>query len=196
MEQSGDAFEFAARQNGLRAQRLRTDLSFLKKLNVPAILRLSLPGGVVPRYVTLSAVRGDEVTLLGGVGEGGTVRATTDVLYARWTGEAYLFWKNFLNCEGTIPYNADRESLITLKMLLQDIGFKNVEVTPYYDEAVRDAVKAVQKRNGIKVDGIVGPITKIVLYNEKKDLEIPHLVARGGDSSGREDADKEASGGV
>ena len=176
MEQNGDAFEFAAKQNELVAHRVRADLRLLEKLNVPAVLRMSVPGGVVPRYVTLSGIHGDEVTLRGGVEAEGIVRTRTDVLYSRWTGEAYLFWKNFLNCEGTIPIQADRESVITLKMLLQDIGFENIQVTPYYDEPVRDAVEAVQRRNGIKVDGIVGPVTKIVLYNEKKDLDIPHIV--------------------
>lgn len=179
MDQSADAFRFAARQNGLRADLIRADLALLKKLNVPAVLRLSLPGAVVPRYVTLSGLSGDEVTLRGGADSGEVIRAGTEILYSRWTGDAYVFWKNFLNCEGTIPPGASRESVIALKMLLQDIGFNNIEVTPYYDEAVRDAVKAVQKRNGIAVDGIVGPVTKIVLYNEKEGLKIPHIVAYG-----------------
>jgi general secretion pathway protein A len=64
-------------------------------------------------------------------------------------------------------------------MLLQDIGFKNIEITPYYDEAVKDAVEAVQKRNGVEVDGLVGPITKIVLYNEKSALGIPFIRPEG-----------------
>jgi general secretion pathway protein A len=176
MEQNGDAFEFVAKQNELDAHRVRADLELLAKLNVPAVLRMSVPGGVVPRYLTLSGIEGDQVTLRGGGNADGLIRTRAHVLYARWTGEAYLFWKNFLNCQGTLPIQADREAVITLKMLLQDIGFENIQVTPYYDEQVRDAVEAVQRRNGIKVDGIVGPVTKIVLYNEKKDLEIPHLV--------------------
>ncbi len=177
MERDGDVFEFAAKQNGLRAHRIQADLSLLKRLNVPAVLRMSLPGAVVPRYMTLSRVQGDRVTLHGGDLEDGPILAPTEVLLSRWTGEATLFWKNFLNYEGKIPEQGTRESLITLKMLLQDIGFESVDLTPYYDGSVRDAVQAVQKRNGIGVDGVVGPLTKIVLYNEKKDLDIPNIVA-------------------
>ncbi len=194
MERDGDIFEFAAKQNGLLAHRIRADLSLLERLNVPAVLRMSLPGGVVPRYVTLSGIRGEEVTLHGGGLESATIQTRSDVLSSRWTGEAFIFWKNFLNCEGKIPEHATRESLITLKMLLQDIGFENIELTPYYDAAVRDAVQAVQRRNGIAVDGVVGPLTKIVLYNEKRDLGIPNIVESYANKAG--EGVMEESGGI
>lgn len=170
-----DVFRFAARQNGLRVHRVRGGLRLLETLNVPAILPLMLPETVAPRYVTLSRIRNGEVALRGNGSEEGTLWVDADVLAARWNGEAFVVWKNFLNYEGTIPAGATRESIVTLKMLLQDIGFQNIEITPYYDESVRDAVVAVQKRNGIAVDGIVGPVTKIVLYNEKPDLGIPFI---------------------
>lgn len=179
MEEDPDAFRFAARQNGLSVHWARTNLAFLKKLNLPAILRMEVPGGVAPRYLTLSRLHGEMVTLLGGRSEKEAIETGQDVLFERWSGDAYIFWKNFLNCEGTLPKAATRESVITLKMLLQDIGFQNMTISPHYDQAMQDAVEAVQKRNGIMVDGIVGPITKIVLYNEKKGLRIPHIHSDG-----------------
>ena len=196
MEEDPDAFRFAARQNGLSLHWVRADLDFLAKINVPAILRMQVPGGVASRYMTLSSMQGDEVVLRGGRSGDGVVRTSRKVLYERWSGEAYLLWKNFLNCEGTLPKNTNRESMVTLKMLLQDIGFKDIEITPYYDQAVRDAVEAVQKRNGISVDGIVGPITKIVLYNEKKGLTIPHIRSKQAESELSLDPGGETTGDV
>ncbi|MGD8388204.1 MAG: AAA family ATPase [Desulfobacteraceae bacterium] len=179
MEQDEDVFRFAARQNGLRIHRVHGGLLLLETLNVPAILPLMPPQAVAPRYVTLRRIRDGEVALQG-VGSGdGTIWVAPDILTARWNGEAFVVWKDFLNFEGTIPTNATRESIVSLKMLLQDIGFKNIEITPYYDEAVKDAVEAVQKRNGVEVDGLVGPITKIVLYNEKSALGIPFIRPEG-----------------
>ena len=175
MEQDEDVFRFAARQNGLRVHRVRGGLPLLETLNVPAILPLSFPQAVAPRYVALRRIRNGEAALQGGGSGDRTLWVDRDVLEACWSGEAFVVWKNFLNYEGIIPTGATRESIITLKMLLQDIGFENIEITPYYDEAVRDAVEVVQKRSGISVDGIVGPITKIVLYNEKPDLGIPFI---------------------
>jgi len=44
-----------------------------------------------------------------------------------------------------------------------------------YDDSVIDAVKDVQQKYGLDIDGIVGPLTRIAFYNESKSLMIPHL---------------------
>jgi general secretion pathway protein A len=49
-------------------------------------------------------------------------------------------------------------------------------MSPLYDEQTKKVVRQIQRKHGLKPDGIVGPLTKIVLYNEKKTLKIPHLV--------------------
>jgi hypothetical protein len=92
-----------------------------------------------------------------------------------WTGTAYILWKDFLNCSGDIPIDAPKESVLTLKMLLCDIGFKEIRLDDIYDNTTRNAVEKLQEKHGIKVDGIVGAQTKIVIYNEKKELSIPHI---------------------
>ena len=53
-------------------------------------------------------------------------------------------------------------------MLLRDIGFSSIEVNADYDENTREAIKRLQEKNGLKVDGLVGGLTKIVLYNENQ----------------------------
>ncbi len=58
---------------------------------------------------------------------------------------------------------------------MYDIGFNNIEINPFYDESTQHAVKEIQKKHGIQVDGVVGSTTKIVLYNEKNDFKIPHI---------------------
>ena len=92
-----------------------------------------------------------------------------------WTGDAYIPWKNFFSINAEIPGDPPDESLITLKLMLRDIGYKEIDATPMYDTATRTAVRDVQLRNGLPVDGIVGSMTKIALYNEKEGLGIPHL---------------------
>ena len=60
-------------------------------------------------------------------------------------------------------------------MLMRDIGFSDIDMGPVYDELTQKAIAEIQKKNGIKVDGVVGPLTKIILYNEMGSLKIPHI---------------------
>jgi len=60
-------------------------------------------------------------------------------------------------------------------MHIRDMGYESVDISPFYDEQTRDAVKMVQQKHGLEEDGLVGPLTKIVLYNEIKQLNIPLL---------------------
>ena len=48
-------------------------------------------------------------------------------------------------------------------------------MTPEYDMEVRKAIMQVQARNGLTVDGLTGPMTKIVLYNAKNSFKTPRL---------------------
>lgn len=169
-------FRLAAKQNGLLVHRIEGDLSLLGKLNLPAVLEFRLRGGHSPRYLALTRIDDEEITLKDGAGEE-AFKVPPAQLKSYWTRVAHIPWKDFLDYAGVIPLNAPRESIITLKMLMQDIGFSDIEINPTYDEKTREAVKAVQEKHGIRVDGVVGPLTKMVLYNEKKGLKVPHLRA-------------------
>ena len=92
-----------------------------------------------------------------------------------WSGNAYILWKNFFNYSGDIPLDAPTESVFALKMLLRDIGFKEIKLDNLYDDFTRETIKRIQEKHGIDIDGIVGARTKIVIYNEKKELKIPHI---------------------
>ena len=168
-------FRFAAKQNGLVIHRVNNNLNLVRKLNLPTILEFYLPGNLLPRYLTISKMDNSIVTLRGG-GNDEVIEVGLDEMKSYWSGTAYILWKNFLNYAGIIPTNAPRDSIITLKMLMQDIGFSEIKISPVYDKPTMNAVKVIQERHGLRVDGIVGPLTKIVLYNEKKSLKIPHII--------------------
>jgi general secretion pathway protein A len=93
-----------------------------------------------------------------------------------WSGVAYLPWKNFLSIWGTIPKRSNKDSIITLKLLLHDLGFSDVEINDEYDIWTRQAIQDVQAKYGIPVDGFVGPLTKMILYQEKQTFEMPSLI--------------------
>ncbi len=169
-----DFFRLAAKQNGLLIRRIKGDLNLVKKLNLPAVLPLYLPEDLSPVYLTLIKIEGEKVTLRSEVGDN-AIKVEQNVLSSYWSGVAYIPWKNFLSLMGTIPLNSSKDTIITLKILMHDIGFNNIEINPFYDESTQHAVKEIQKKHGIQVDGVVGSTTKIVLYNEKNDFKIPHI---------------------
>ena len=62
-----------------------------------------------------------------------------------------------------------------LKQFLWEIGYSQLTINERYDDQTRNAIKEIQAKNGLVVDGLVGDLTKIVLYNEKQGLPIPRL---------------------
>lgn len=174
MEDDQAFFKVAARQNGLLIQRVEGDFDFLLKLNVPAVLEFYLQGGGTPRYLTLAKTNEEDAVLLGGTVEEG-IQVDREQLTSHWSRVAFVAWKDFLNLPGTLSFQNSGDAVLTLKMFMHDLGYKELEITPTYDDKTARAIKQVQRRHGILVDGVVGPLTKIALYNEKTALNIPRL---------------------
>ncbi|MGP8320291.1 MAG: ExeA family protein [Methanosarcinaceae archaeon] len=167
-------FSLAALQNGLILQLIDDNLNLILNLNLCAILKFELPENHYPIYLTVIKAKNHALTLSDGK-TGRKINVLYDDIVKYWTGTGFVFWKNFYNYQRIIPRNSPKESIIALKMHLRDIGFKNIEINTNYDSFTQLAIKAIQAKHGIPVDGIVGPLTKIVLYNEKKLFAIPHL---------------------
>ena len=152
--------------------RIKGNLEGVKKLNLPAILELSLPGVSLPRYLTIEKINERQITFK--VNDG-LIVAKPDEIKKFWVGRAYILWKNIFSLQGTIPLTSPQESIIALKMHLHDIGYNKIKIDPVYDEQTKAAIKTIQAKYGLKADALVGPLTKIVLYNEKKSLKLPHI---------------------
>jgi general secretion pathway protein A len=170
-------FRLSAKSGGLFIHRVETDFEFLKKLNLPAILEFYPPGSPSPGYLTLSRIDGDKIVLQG-KDQTELIVTHLDELEFYWSGVAYMPWKNFHSIWGTIPAQSSKDSVITLKLLLQDLGFENVGIDDQYDAQTQLAVETLQAKYGIPVDGFVGPLTKIILYREKDSFEMPQLTPK------------------
>ncbi len=166
-------FRLAAKQNNLNSIKLEGDLDLIKVLNHPAILELFIPGGLSPKYLVLSSIQDTSMIL---EFDNGKIPVTESELSKYWTGIFYIIWKNFYNYSGIIPINTTRDSILTLKMHLREIGYRDIVMSPFYDEPTKNAVTDIQKKYGLIEDGIVGPLTRIVLYNESRDFNIPHIL--------------------
>ena len=169
-------FRLNAHTRGLSVTPVTGGTALLKSLNLPAILVLRGPEDREPRYLTLTEISGNRFRLRG-IGDSGHVDLFAGELERLWSGRAYIVWRNFLNFQGVLPLNASPEAVISLKLLLGDLGFQDLDTSPAYDSATRRAVRTVQSAAGIPVDGLVGPMTTMVLYNNAEIFEIPNLTA-------------------
>jgi general secretion pathway protein A len=167
-------FRLTAKPSGIFIHRLETSMEILKRLNIPAILECYPPGSDEPGYLTLTKIDGAKL-YFGSIVPDRMIESDTDEITFSWSGVAYLPWKNFLSIWGTIPMRSSKDSIITLKLLLHELGFGNVEMNDEYDSWTRNAIEQIQAKYGIPVDGFVGPLTKIILYREKTTFEMPHL---------------------
>ena len=177
LENDEEFFRIAAIQHGFSSLAIQNDLELVKKLDKPAIIECYLPGNANPRYAVISAIDGDKLML-----EAGEKKATKETVISElesyWAGAAYILWKNYLGLAETSPYRLSEDAVIKLKIALQDIGFRDIQINASYDNEARDAIKLIQERHALKTDGIVGPLTQIALYNEIKSSEIPHINKR------------------
>jgi general secretion pathway protein A len=167
-------FRISARHSDLEALRVRGNLNLIRKLNLPAIVEFPHPDANGMRYMAVVGMTADDVHLSDGqVVYAIPLAAMTGV----WNGVAHILWKNFFNYTGVIPISSPGEVIISLKAHLKSIGFTVGPMNAEYDVVTRAAVETIQARNGLQVDGMVGPQTKIALYNADKSLDVPRLVA-------------------
>lgn len=167
-------FRIAAEQNGFSLLRLKADLPLVKNLNLPAILELKPLTRASLRYSVLVKIENSRVWLQNGPGLE-TITLEERDLEQYWTGMAYIPWKNFSNYTGVAPATSPKETILALKKYLKSIGFHKIADNSDYDVPTRRAIQTIQEKNGLKPDGLVGPMTKIILYNQSESWKIPHL---------------------
>jgi len=169
-------FNLVTRQHGLEIQAIDGNPDLVRNLNLPAIFKFESPDAKLPIYLTLEKIHENQATFRA-QGLETSVTISYDALAAQFKGTAFVVWKNYLSFEGTLPLSHPRGSVIMLKMMLRDIGHEDVELTSEYDKQTQAIIMELQQKHGIDADGFVGPLTKIVLYNEKEDISAPRLVA-------------------
>ena len=176
VERNADFFKHAGDWIGLSVVHADFDIDLVTRLNLPAIVEMKLPDNTVPGFLSIREISADGNVTLGRATGSQLLSVPAEVLESQTTGNMYIPWMNFLPHKGPIPRNKPHESVIMLKMYLQEIGFNQVGVSPHYDENTIQAVKQIQEKYGLTADGIVGPLTKIALFNENKELGVPHIV--------------------
>jgi general secretion pathway protein A len=170
-----DFFRIAAIKEGIEVIRVQEGFPMIETLNLPVILPYLLPNQEKKAYLAMVRITDDHRCVIIAGDSAKEFKVTVEELSTLVTKKAYIAYKERLGYSGIISELSPRTAKINLKLLLKELGFPEIEITPDYDGPVQRAIKKVQAANGLTVDGLAGPMTKIVLYNKKPSFLTPHL---------------------
>jgi general secretion pathway protein A len=170
-------FQQAAKDYGLQVQPVATDsdITLIQNLNLPAIFTFYLPGHSWPKYLAVPYMNKEKIYFIA-EGHSQLVSVDRDIFLQYWSGEAYISWKNYSELKGIITEHSNWRDITSLKKLLRKLGYDHVSLTESYDKETIKIIKDIQEKYGLHVDGLVGPFTKIALYNESLEFIKPSLV--------------------
>ena len=145
----------------------------LRRIDLPAILELSLPSGD-RRYATVVALDEHTATL-----DVGRRRYTLPLgeIDQYWEGPFIVLWKAPVVGSTEIMPGTRGKDVAWLRQRLSDLdgaapGGPNRD---YFDDALRSRVIAFQRRRSLHADGIVGEETMVQLDPSRRDSRTPHL---------------------
>ncbi|PKL95877.1 MAG: hypothetical protein CVV18_03840 [Gammaproteobacteria bacterium HGW-Gammaproteobacteria-8] len=141
---------------GLACQRMRGNWTLLRRLDRPVVLRLAEP---IDAHVVAVRV-GDSEIILRQTGQ--DFRAPLAQLEQRWLGDFFIVWPD----DGSVRESGDRgPEVADLQRAARRDRIRpwSGAVDGEYSVAFRDWVRAFQSRNGLRADGIAGPVTRLFL---------------------------------
>lgn len=173
---AGVRLEDLAAMSGLRLTRFTGNLGALLRMDYPALLEMSLPGGG-KRFLALLGTEDGRLILSPPLR--GKKSYSISEVESVWSGRSYLPWKNTLNIPAVTKTGTSGEGIRTLKKLLRSAGVFGGPVNDVYDDAAVAAVMRFQANHGLEADGKVGSQTLLLLYRAGGMSASPRLVKKG-----------------
>lgn len=167
-------FEIAARQYGLRNYVVSGNWELVKTIDLPAVLTLRHPENDKIVFLSLIGRSGNHLKLARN-NSGETIEIDLESLKPYTAGPVHIYWKNLIGFDMIIGYGADKRAVMMVKTLLRKIGYSNIPSTPQFDAQTKKAIKNFQAGHNLGADGLVGPLTKIMLLREAGTLSMPKL---------------------
>jgi general secretion pathway protein A len=149
-------------------------LDLVAKVDRPALVVLQALDGA-PRGLLLTALDGETVTLEGVGPE--PLRVPRAQLAAHWSGQALVPWKDHAALPPLVGPGTSGPSVRWLQQALGLLGLYAGDDNGDFDANTWEAVRAFQTRESLPVDGWVGPLTLIRLYERLPGYEAPPRIA-------------------
>jgi general secretion pathway protein A len=153
-------------------------VNLLSLLDLPLILEIIEPERQELRMVLLRGLKGDRcrITLAGKEQE-----LPLHVLSDNWFGKAHLFWKDFDSIGRQITVGSVGPQVKRLHTLLTKARASTGQRDPkpanltVFSRQTETEIARFQQINRLTPDGVVGPLTLILLYKNSSAYQHPHL---------------------
>jgi general secretion pathway protein A len=149
------------------------ELDMLRSLNHPALLRLRADSGE-SRLVALVHLDSNTATCYGAT-DRRALRVPVAELEERWKGEAFVVWREFEEIPELIVPGSSSESILWLQSALVGLGLYLDEPSGRFDDHTLKGVRVLQLGRRLDPDGVVGPRTKMVIYDMLQEYSVPRL---------------------
>ena len=70
--------------------------------------------------------------------------------------------------------------VLWLQEALSRLGYADIPITGVYDTATASGVEYFQQMHGLRIDGLAGPFTQMLIYGELEEYSPPRLDDDGG----------------
>ncbi len=167
-----DTFDKHLISVNLLSYELTGDMKDIKRFNLPCILEVTLFEDA-KRYIPIYRIEGEYAVVF----MQRELKIPLRDIDSIWNGKGWIYWKNFENLYTNLMPGDKGVEIKWLQLNLKEMGFMKASVTSVFDRDTLKAVRNFQKAIGLNVDGVVGPETKILLYNRLSDVyQTPKLI--------------------
>ncbi|MGH7962468.1 MAG: peptidoglycan-binding domain-containing protein, partial [Candidatus Binatia bacterium] len=159
-------FGAVAQARRLEYYPFRGSFAQLALLDLPAVIELNVPSRRERRFLVLLKVSGDRCRVLLDREYDVPLR----VLNAYWFGTSHLFWKDFDSLGHRLSVGSVGENVRRLHALLFSVQALDSAELPLagqetiFNRRTEKAVTRFQQAKQLNPDGVVGPLTTILLY--------------------------------
>lgn len=164
----------AAKALGFQCLRFRGNINRVRALDLPVLLELRMGETMTKRYLALLAFEGAYARIAPPLPDGSSL-LSLDVLESLWYGTAYALWRDVWGGRPYLAKGMKGGTIGDLQSSLKELGYYNQKPSGVFDEKTADAVGAFQRDHFLDEDGILGPQTRIVLYQALKRFQMPTL---------------------
>jgi hypothetical protein len=166
-----------ARARQLEYLEFTGNLSLLSLLDLPIVVELVIPEQQEMRFVLVMNIADDRCRVL----LDREYDVSRRVLSENWFGKGHVFWKDFEKLGNllAVVYRGKTvkrlHSLLSKARVLSPTGTLAGTSQDVFSPDIETAVARFQKGKRLSPDGVVGPLTMILLYNAAPDYQHPRL---------------------